>query len=503
MNRSVTRLLAVLCLIGVPGLLVSEVYYGTTLLGSLGFALIPATVVAVAILAIDDRDVFSPLYWLLYLLVVSVFGKTLYLMSTSYEYAQLVSLDGRDLEILTGGFIAMSIGAVAFALGYTTIRGRTRRPSGVRPTHPQVEFTDTAHYNSGAYQLFLTVCFLLSLICLARFSIAFDLVSELKRGVIIAKRVHEETVGNSLRGSSFGYLRWGAVTLPQVVVLATFVIFLHKRIPMRRAVKWLVAGLAIISLVIPLLTSARLELMYLFVMLGAAWHYYRRPISLVKITTLGLALILATSLLGYARYAQRATSGSASFSLAVLADKTMGSAYFMDIGKTSVIVDTVPDQVPYQLGSSYALFLLAPIPRTLWPEKPNVRISSFVGDQIYTRADDSGVPPGFVGEAYLNFGHVGVFVMMGLLGALSARIYRSLVVQSRRPLARLWYIFFVIVFAFSLLSGDFTLTVSQAGRYGLVLFLIDRVLFRREMKAARRPRSRTRSGARRPQPLRH
>ena len=72
-----------------------------------------------------------------------------------------------------------------------------------------------------------------------------------------------------------------------------------------------------------------------------------------------------------------------------------------------------PQPQPYLLGQSYYRLLFVPVPRMLWPEKPEDT------QRIFARALDpklgrrgTTIPPGVVGDLYINFGSFGVLGMV-------------------------------------------------------------------------------------------
>lgn len=72
-------------------------------------------------------------------------------------------------------------------------------------------------------------------------------------------------------------------------------------------------------------------------------------------------------------------------------------------------------------GFDYGLFYLEqltrPIPRALWPEKPQV-LGKKIRDEFW--GDDSGgVPAGYIGESYISFGVIGISIAAIVLAFLS------------------------------------------------------------------------------------
>lgn len=87
------------------------------------------------------------------------------------------------------------------------------------------------------------------------------------------------------------------------------------------------------------------------------------------------------------------------------------------LGVTSVIVRETPGLVPYQRGRTIALIFLAPIPRAIWPDKPEFTVGQWVTDN-YSHGLDTRTAPTQIGELYFNFGWMGVMGGMLVLGTL-------------------------------------------------------------------------------------
>ena len=101
---------------------------------------------------------------------------------------------------------------------------------------------------------------------------------------------------------------------------------------------------------------------------------------------------------------------------------------WMDIGPMSAVVSHVPDRYPFQHGSTLISIAWAPVPRSIWAEKPPVRASTEFSAPIYEHswqsASVAGDPPGIVGELWINGGWLAVLVGMPLLGAVLRQVER-------------------------------------------------------------------------------
>jgi hypothetical protein len=87
-------------------------------------------------------------------------------------------------------------------------------------------------------------------------------------------------------------------------------------------------------------------------------------------------------------------------------------------------MNNVPDQMNFQGGLTYVTWITAPIPRSVWSKKPSVHVGDKVATEIWGRSPRAGgIPPGLVGEAYINFGWAGVLLVPFLLGVLIKTVY--------------------------------------------------------------------------------
>jgi O-antigen polysaccharide polymerase Wzy len=82
-----------------------------------------------------------------------------------------------------------------------------------------------------------------------------------------------------------------------------------------------------------------------------------------------------------------------------------------------------PEVVPYYYGSSYSYFLVALVPRVIWPNKPVVTDETVKFEVEFGLTSEEGalttaIGPTLIGEGYINFGILGAFLVMFLQGAI-------------------------------------------------------------------------------------
>ena len=85
------------------------------------------------------------------------------------------------------------------------------------------------------------------------------------------------------------------------------------------------------------------------------------------------------------------------------------------------VLELTPSTVPYQNGRLYSYMLVTFVPRAVWPDKPTVNEANQFYQVAYDLKPEDGlqsvsIAVGVLTEAYINFGWVGVPLVMFLLG---------------------------------------------------------------------------------------
>ncbi len=189
-----------------------------------------------------------------------------------------------------------------------------------------------------------------------------------------------------------------------------------------------------------------------------------------------LIILLSLSLLSIASVMrdERAAIKLSDVDLLEGVDSTLEHAfqgiYALDPAKLTGIVLRHDD---YLLGGSFVMFVTAPIPRVLWPDKPDVRIGPYVAQEILDFRNQSGAPPSAIGEFYINFGWLGVAIGMLLLGCVAA-LSKSLYLNSEdQDIGRSRYVCAMLILIFFLI-GDFSYAALFAIKYGFAAIICER-----------------------------
>lgn len=122
-----------------------------------------------------------------------------------------------------------------------------------------------------------------------------------------------------------------------------------------------------------------------------------------------------------------------------------------DIGYTTKVLDVinyVPLHHDFLLGQSYYRILFIGIPRSIWPDKPP-NTQQIVADWLEPGVPGMSVPPGIIGDAYINFGVFGVLLLF-FFGMFFALLDKKLSVKN----FMLWAV--SATWIFHLVRGGFT-----------------------------------------------
>ena len=321
------------------------------------------------------------------------------------------------------------------------------------------------------FRLALLVSVIVSVLGIALFVNAYDVQLSLdsissKRTTSIITDDGEEVF------SSLGYLRFmrdaGSSALYYFI---TATLFNKKKLTLSNIA--LIITLFVIASAIPFLSSSRATIgqmiinsALLFFILGRLnnrWLF--ASIVVVVGMAFGMAQLrsIAQTDLGY-----RADD--------TFIDTIVGSGNFVDISRTSAIISRVPANTDHLHGLSYLALVTAPIPKAMWPEKPNPSMGPWVRSEVFgIWARNNGWPPNVIGEAYINFGYLGLLIMPLLIGSGIKLVYNSFAPLIRvNPVAALIYtsIFWPLGISFIQLNFAQGVSITLQPAISIILFIL-------------------------------
>jgi oligosaccharide repeat unit polymerase len=130
-----------------------------------------------------------------------------------------------------------------------------------------------------------------------------------------------------------------------------------------------------------------------------------------------------------------------------LSESVMGEymTNFMQLQILTLLVDQIPSSMPYQSGASFLSFFTIVVPHALWPDKPlpspGILAVHFWPQMWYDHG--TTMPPGIIGELYMNFAWWGVFLGMVVFGGIYGVGRRRVEEQPWNPVRALYYSLFL------------------------------------------------------------
>lgn len=434
-NRPALRLMVICGLMAViasaAALVDGSYLFLATGLWALAIMLIP-------VVANPRYDLFS--MWSFVALTVFV-GVTLRGACLTFDFPDAERLDhlffrGRDPAFFFGPAAWLLAGLFMLALGFVAIRF-PERPAKRFPVH---------HGRALALGLVLLV------ISTAATWLYISKTGGFAAGEWSAKRT--VIPGLDLKGSnyqSFGGLRFLA-SLALFGHLLVLSIVLAPGPRCNRALLWgLALALLGVACVVPFYASLRTTVALNLCFFAAMIHFSGRRFHRTFLIAVTVVLLLAV----YVMTALRPASPDRKTNLAAptitrVFEAAVINRNQIELPKTAHILHAVPEKLPLQYGKTIVRWLIAPIPRSLWPDKPIIPPGPEIGRTVYGQRV-AGVPPSLVAELFWNFHVPGILIGSFGLGMLLRYL------QGRfAPVGDLW-------FASLYVAGPMTLGFEAVG----------------------------------------
>ena len=428
-------------------------------------------------LRVVSADLFSPL----------ILAAGSVLLGTGLRIPYILAFDSRRTEFLMFGYefaelayyvVWVLIGIAAFTVGYSVNRSRFSLAQARVLMRPEID------------QKRLVVVSVLCGLVGAVAAIIFITTSgiDLSAGLSSASRkvfqVHTAADGTVVAGAG-GIWRFLVkfADVPLIVVICLLLIrSVRPSVPTLAAV----GLLAVPALLVPFLTSSRSDIIVVMIAIGIFMYYMK----ILRIRNIIVGLVLATSIvvvMGQLRAVNMTGSGDGRTML----DAVIGSGNGMDLMRTSAIMKRVPEEVDFLYGSSYASILTAYVPRSVWPGKPDIALGPWVKQEVFgfPVPGNNGWPSGLIAEAYLNFGLLGMPILLFAIGWFFRLVYNCfLPFLGVNPLMTIVYSAIAWRFGFGTMGLNFAHGMVQTLAI-LVPLLIFMFLISRPVRIHRRHRT--------------
>ena len=388
-----------------------------------------------------------------------MFGRTLFILGSDSPIVDEL-LDNRGTESVVPGALLSMIGSLVFCAGYLV----------ARESHLKLRTLDNWFdlFHEKRFMVFAPILFVICaagiIYFLRQTGFQFTGISSLsqKRRVII----------NDVE-SSLGYVRLVAQDLARMVLLFLTAIWC---VGGRKTLGLIgcLAGFAVLSIALPFLASSRTNVVFALIAVCVVINLLReiRVTSLVLVGTLAVGIIFG--MLGLRRISRGTDAGQAFTELGL--EPLFGNHNFADVVKLGHVYDAVPDLIDYKYGASYVSIVYAPIPRSIWKEKPPIGLGREISEKIYNKGlqlkdKGGGTPPGLYAESLINFSIYGFPIAVFVAGALLRLLHNSLarLAETSVPGVVL-YAAVIPTYCLSMMGGDFTRSLVQ-GLSALVLVI--------------------------------
>lgn len=153
------------------------------------------------------------------------------------------------------------------------------------------------------------------------------------------------------------------------------------------------------------------------------YHYYVKKVNLLKLSIIAILAILFGVMWGNLRhYGELSLMGSTNF-----------KELLFEAGRGKLTAEILPPligglisgHIEYKYGSTLLNVFYAPIPSSIWPNKPIINETGIIGE-ILMGKDAWGLPAREYGVAFLNFGWIGVIVISIITGIIVGLLYNNL-----------------------------------------------------------------------------
>jgi oligosaccharide repeat unit polymerase len=410
-------------------------------------------------------DAFQPANFLALTTLFGVTLHTLYILLVDNFTTRNFLMLGRDPVFLNRALVVICLALVCWLIGYNL-----RSPQLPLWRWP---VTRATLWHKRRFILVIWLLIIVALVCTLLYMRELGLTLDSLTTKLSGKRrlVVEDA---DYAFAALGYYLWGASLISYAFyLLVAYVAYerLSLRSPMGLAM--IVCGL--LACVLPFITSSRAEIIYNLLLAIMIWHYARRRLSLQTILIVGIVAVTIFAFVGSLRFTGgRVTEDSLQLGGEAFTKSLVGTRNWLGVSKTAHIMAAVPEKISYKLGSTMVGWLVAPVPRTLWKDKPIIRTGQLLGPLVFGATRNlTGSPPGLIAELYLNFSLPAVFIGLLFLGLVTKTLYQSslpLFLTHRNVL--LLYLMLALRVSLDIFAGDFNGVMINALRASITMLLL-------------------------------
>jgi oligosaccharide repeat unit polymerase len=403
------------------------------------------------------------------LLGTTLRGLYIYLGFGDNWYIDNTLLLGKDYTVLFAGSMINLVGAWLLLFGFLVTKNKKIVINGISkiftsPIWSQRRFNITiallVAISLGAFALYLK-----------KINFSLEVISKKRYSVV--QNGDEEVF------SSFGYLtlfiKFGELALH------LFAIWYYSMV---KKFKWnlfiLFTFLFLVAHIPNFVDSSRSAIIYSFTFIVITRLILKEgELKIQKMLPLIGIIIFIIIIMGSIREISNYEEDDASskiaedFGVVNILEKVVGNRNLMGVTKASHIYEVWNDEeYNYYGGYSLLIWIYSPIPRSIWPNKPQTSIGLDI-KEIFGNSNATargGVPPGFPTELFMNFGVFGIFLMI-FYGIFLKSLYNFMRTYCNRNTLFLYFLI-LIHLAFGLIGNNFSKSIADLLIDSLPLILI-------------------------------
>ena len=214
--------------------------------------------------------------------------------------------------------------------------------------------------------------------------------------------------------------------------------------------------LLVIVALLSLITGYRSRIISLFIILILMYNKWKK-IKINKLIFLGIAIIGLGTVLGLARSS--------------LSDTNSYYGIFETIGihidggseNIDIIFRNFPNKIPYQYGYTYLINIIMLKPG------PDLDFTLWLKEKVNMTFDGGGLTPTLLGEFYINWGNIGVFLGFCLMGIIIAYIDKYY-----KESEKIYFASFLVWILLSSVRGGFANVEINLILFGVVYYFVYR-----------------------------
>lgn len=411
----------------------------------------------------EKFDPTHPIFLILSSLVLGTVIRSFFVVSPMQYDTKFLMLMGKPPTVLLKGISAIYLGIICFVIGYTY----PAKPLS-NWSQKKVFFYEISLKKLVPVALLLTVISLVvAFLFFKKMGVNFSDINDISQ-----KRHYQVDEGSY---SALGYYRL-FMDLIEPVFYMFLVYIISKKKKIFSFLGLFTIFLCTLNLTYQFMVSSRTSALYILINTGLVIYYLKGKIKLhflISVVAIASVMLFIMTAIRETHSKIRSETSVSTNPIVIMAT----SLNFLGVDKTSQIIDKMPERLNYEFGKSLFLWVVAPVPRTMWPQKPDITEGREIGEMIYQKRDENspggGVPPGFIAEMYLNFGYLGIIVGMFIFGLMLKQFYNAFKkVREKTIFGMVAYLVAFAPFPFRIIGGDFSGCVVQILTTIIPIYLI-------------------------------